>query len=436
MRSFILRILAIFFVSFVLEQPLTIQEKKAIVLVPASEQVPESPRIRKLLQAGPSAVETFWDQVGREGTPLIEPYSEDTTQILLTFLWRATTTVENVVVFSALSGWTLPDNMLHHIAETDVWYRTYIAPKDIRFGYRFSVNDNLRSIWDDPDWAKRAAGFRRDPLNLNDYIAAGSVYSVAFGPGVEPSKWTQERSDIPRGRMQSMVLSSKYLDGERLVHVYMPPGYDSTRATYPILLVLDGKEYTTAVPTPTILNNLIAAGQIDPVIGIFVENAPGRREQDLGGSEAFSEFVARELLPELRSRFRIGDHTARNIVAGSSFGGLAAAFLALRHPGLFQGVIAQSGSFWWSPSGEEPGYMIRAYREAGDLRIRIYLEVGSLETGPTRMGDTSMIMWSRQMRDVLEDVGYLVGYNEYAGGHDYASWRESLGDALIAVQAR
>ena len=436
MRSIILCILAILIVSYLHEQPLTIQEEKSTVLVPSSEQVPKSPRIRQLLEAGPSAAVTFWDQIGRQGTPLIEPYPEDTTLILLTFLWRATTPVENVVVFSALSGWTLPDNMLHHIAETDVWYRTYVAPNDIRFGYRFSVNDNLRSIWDDPDWAMRAAGFRRDPLNPNHYIAAGNVYSVVSGPGVEPSKWTQERSDISNGRVRELVLSSEYLDGERTVHVYMPPGYDSTSATYPILLVLDGKEYTSTVPTPTILDNLIEADQIDPVIGVFVENVPGRREQDLGGSVAFSEFVARELLPQLRSSFRIGDDAARNIVAGSSFGGLAAAFIALRHPDLFQGVVAQSGSFWWSPSGEEPGYMIRAYREARDLPTRFYLEVGSLETGSTRIGDTSMIMWNRRMRGVLEEVGYLVGYNEYAGGHDYASWRESLGDALIAVQAR
>ena len=436
MRSIILCILAILIVSFLHEQPLTIQEEESTVLVPSSKQVPKSPKIRQLLQAGPSAAVTFWDQIGRQGTPLIEPYPEDTTQILLTFLWRATTPVENVVVFSALSGWTLPDNMLHHIAETDVWYRTYVAPNDIRFGYRFSVNDNLRSIWDDPDWAMRAAGFRRDPLNPNHYIAAGSVYSVVSGPGVEPSKWTQERSDISKGRVRDLVLSSEYLDGERRVHVYMPPGYDSTSATYPILLVLDGKEYTSTIPTPTILDNLIDADHIDPVIGVFVENAPGRREQDLGGSVAFSEFVARELLPELRSSFRTGGDAARNIVAGSSFGGLAAAFLALQHPDLFQGVVAQSGSFWWSPSGEEPGYMIRAYREARDLPIRFYLEVGSLETGSTRIGDTSMIMWNRRMRGALEDVGYLVGYREYAGGHDYASWRESLGDALIAVQAR
>lgn len=40
---------------------------------------------------------------------------------------------------------------------------------------------------------------------------------------------------------------------------------------------------------------------------------------------------------------------------------------------------------------------------------------------------------SRQMRDVLLAKGYEVHYQQFAGGHDYLSWRGTLADGLLAL---
>jgi hypothetical protein len=40
------------------------------------------------------------------------------------------------------------------------------------------------------------------------------------------------------------------------------------------------------------------------------------------------------------------------------------------------------------------------------------------------------------MRDVLVARGYDVAYREYAGAHDWACWRGTLGDGLVALLAR
>lgn len=389
-----------------------------------------------LLQSVSSGEDTtaFWEVIQEKGAPLVEDHPEDSNQVLISFLWRGTEGVENVVVFSAISGWTLPQNRLNRIAGTDVWYQTYEGRADVRFGYRFSVNDNLRSIWDDPDWTERAAAFKPDPFNANSYRAAGSTYSIGYGPKAERSPWPQVQPGVPQGRMEEVTVDSPAMGGPRKVLVHLPARGPDAGERYPVLLVLDGLEYTSAVPTPVILDNLIHEGRIDPMIGVFVPSTPGRRAEELGASEAFARFVGEDLLPTLSARYPLDTTSPRNTVAGSSFGGLAAAFLAFRHPVHFKGVISQSGSFWWSPEGEEPGWMIREYERETGLGTRFYLEVGSLETGPTRVGEDSMISWSRRMRDALNGVGYSTVYAEYSGGHDYASWRETLGNALISVQ--
>jgi enterochelin esterase family protein len=37
------------------------------------------------------------------------------------------------------------------------------------------------------------------------------------------------------------------------------------------------------------------------------------------------------------------------------------------------------------------------------------------------------------LRDVLRVKGYEVHFQEFAGGHDYLSWRGTLADGLIAL---
>ncbi|MFP6583237.1 MAG: hypothetical protein VCD00_11885, partial [Candidatus Hydrogenedentota bacterium] len=55
--------------------------------------------------------------------------------------------------------------------------------------------------------------------------------------------------------------------------------------------------YTTVVPTPRILNNLIHAKKIPPVVAVFVGNAKGMRNDELPCNDDFIDFVSTELMP-------------------------------------------------------------------------------------------------------------------------------------------
>jgi enterochelin esterase-like enzyme len=150
--------------------------------------------------------------------------------------------------------------------------------------------------------------------------------------------------------------------------------------------------------------------------------------------------LANELIPWVRAHSNVTTDPSKSVVAGSSFGGLAAAYTGLTHPELFGNVLSQSGSYWWKPdfqneeSEEEFSWHARQCATRPRLPLRCFLDVGLLETWrPPRDDHPSQIIANRHMRDVLEAKGYSVQYSEFSGGHDYPCWRGSLADGLIAL---
>jgi enterochelin esterase family protein len=66
------------------------------------------------------------------------------------------------------------------------------------------------------------------------------------------------------------------------------------------------------------------------------------------------------------------------------------------------------------------------------LPIKFYLDAGTFESSK-RGGGWGILETSRHMRDVLRAKGYEMHYQEFAGGHEYLSWRGTLSDGLIAL---
>ncbi|MFQ5832271.1 MAG: hypothetical protein ACE5H4_06200 [Candidatus Thorarchaeota archaeon] len=68
---------------------------------------PESPKLkllrRELDGGNTDALETFWQEVASQVTPLIEPVEGDDTHSLVTFLWRAERELDGVAVIGLLT---------------------------------------------------------------------------------------------------------------------------------------------------------------------------------------------------------------------------------------------------------------------------------------------------------------------------------------------
>jgi enterochelin esterase family protein len=390
----------------------------------------ESPRLARLAKSidegVPGALDAFWREVTESGAPLVERLGDGSA--LVTFLWRGQAR-------SVATDWGVRFE-LTRLAGTDLWYATERMSTDVRTVYYFR-RDGARGkpctpngdgpVHVDPANPRRLR-FPADPGDPTDQDTWVSILELADAP-VE--QWSISRPGVARGRLLRHTIRSATLGGRRRVWVYRPAGVPT--AGLPSLVVFDGYLARTVLRIPTTLDNLIAARQVPPLVALFVATSNGKRRlRELSPGRPIRDFLTGELMPWARRRWGLATDPARNVVAGVSMGGLAAAYAGLCAPDVFGAVIAQSGSFWWAPPGAEPGWLARRFADGPRLPLRFYLDVGSRETEDFGRGLTQVAA-NRQMRDALLARGYPVTYVEYAGGHDYVNWRRTFADAMLAV---
>jgi enterochelin esterase-like enzyme len=403
-----------------------------------------SPRIdtlRKAVADGDSgAVAAFWQEVEKQGAPLIEPNKDDTANNLVTFLWRASSETRNVLILFYPYAFARPDDYkMTHLASTDVWYRTVKIRRGARFAYQLSPNDPL--TFDETSTSRQVTA-QADPLNPHHWFdGPGSTkfeyQSMVEMPDAKPQPYIGKRKDVPEGKIERSRIKSALLDNERNLSIYLPPGYRRDGPPNGLLVVFDEGSYLTAVPTPTILDNLLAEKKIPPMIAVLIANPDGEtRTRELPPNPKFADFLNNELVPWVRENYSVTKDPSQVVVAGSSFGGIASVYAGLRHPETFGNILCQSGSFWWSaPKPEpyaEPNYLAKEFVKSPKLPLRFYMDAGTFEVDVSG-GGGAILEPSRHMRDVLLAKGYEVHYQENVGGHDYLSWRGSLADGLIAL---
>lgn len=376
------------------------------------------------------ALDAFWERLQTEGGPLIEAADEEG-QHYVTFIYQGDEETENVLVVGGPIGTNLAHAVMSRLLDTNLWYKTIQTVATLPTVYYLSKNDTFGR-----NWGQRHPNLEMDKLNPHtitflpnpDSSSEGTQQSLLQFPS-EQIPYVEPQEHVATGNLQEYRVKSQALNNERSVWVYTPAGYSVDHKPYGLLLVHDGFAYTTAIPTPTILDNLIAEGKIPPLVAVFV-NSTDNRMKELGCDEGYADLIIQDVLPLVREKYHVTNDPSEVITAGSSMGGLISMYLGFAHPDVFGNVLSQSGSYWWAPDHPESrGWLIKQFAEANKRPLKIYMDYGHFES-------ILMIELAQEMHQVLTQKNYDVHLANFPGGHDYPCWAKTIADGLIVLAGK
>ncbi len=261
-----------------------------------------------------------------------------------------------------------------------------------------------------------------DPRNLRKCSnGLGGYNNYFYMPKAAPSPWTMYDGRIRRGSVTRHRLEAENLivPSRRDVWLYDP------QVSHPVklLVVLDGRDYYRRGRITTTVDNLIAAGKIEPLGLAMVDCSPSARFLEYACSDLTVAFLQQHVLELARSRLSLIDenkHPGAHGVMGSSMGGLMSVFAAARLPNTFGKALSQSGAFeiW------ERRPLVWDLIENNKPPIQIWLDNGRLDF---------LYRENLRFKRFLTDLDIPYGYQEYSGGHNQTSWRNCLWRGLCRL---
>jgi len=150
---------------------------------------------------------------------------------------------------------------------------------------------------------------------------------------------------------ETRTVKSNILKADRHYSIYLPPGYDETDRSYPVLYLLHGSgdDHTGWVQfgqVQHIADKAIAEGKAGPMIIVMPDADTGRRGyfNDIKGDFNYEDFFFEELIPHIEKTYRVRSERRYRAVSGLSMGGGGTIFYALHRPDLFAAACPLSAS--------------------------------------------------------------------------------------------
>ena len=251
---------------------------------------------------------------------------------------------------------------------------------------------------------------------------------------------TQKVAEEMQGEVMKFVLddSEIYPGTKREVLVYVPRQYDGTRPAC-LLVCMDGILYDAT----TVMDNLIASGEMPVTIGVFVN--PGvvydedgevvrynRCKEFDSTDDNFAQFIEKEVLVKVEGMqtesgkvVRISSDANDRAITGASSGGIAAFTVAWNRPDLFSRVYTTVGTFVAMRGGNNYSNIVR---KTEPKPLRIYMQDGWYDVWNPIFGE-----WFEHnllMESAFNFAGYEMFHKWDRGNHSIKYGTMAFPDAM------
>lgn len=235
-----------------------------------------------------------------------------------------------------------------------------------------------------------------------------------------------ENAVIPHGKIDTIFYNSKTVGNKRKAITYTPPGFSKSKK-YPILYLLHGiggdeKEWLNGGKPQVILDNLYAAGKLEPMI-VVMPNGRAMKDDRATGNimsrdkiEAFSKFekdLLNDLIPAIEKKYPVYTDRRHRAIAGLSMGGGQSLNFGLGNLQKFAWV----GGFSSAPNTKPAAELVPDPKKARKMLKLLFISCGASD---------NLVVNSRRTHDYLieNDVPHI--YFIEPGVHDFKVWKNGL----------
>jgi len=236
------------------------------------------------------------------------------------------------------------------------------------------------------------------------------------------------------------TFSMPQLNTTRKIWLYLPPDYNTSTKTYPVLYMADGQNlfdnatsFSGEWQVDETLNTLFNAGDYGAIV-VGVDNGGGARLDEYspwynaqynegGDGDDYMLFVAETLKPYIDANFRTKPQPQFNALIGSSMGALISVYGACAFPDKFEKVGVFSPAFWFAGNNLN-NYILNDVSNIGNLRL--YFVCGQNES-------STMVSNMNTVKNNLISEGVSTANTftdiDPAGTHSESFWRAEFGAA-------
>ena len=253
----------------------------------------------------------------------------------------------------------------------------------------------------------------------------------------------------------NLSFKSEILNGDRQYAVYLPPDYEISERSYPVLYLLHGggDDQTGWVQFGEVLHiadKAIKEGKATPMVIIMPDASEGNRGyfNNISNEWRYEDFFFEELVPYVESTYRIKGEKRYRAIAGLSMGGGGSFMYALHRPDMFSSscpLSASTGSLSFEAFKERYARGDNNYDES---MLREYFErhnaISLIEnTDPEKLksvrwyidcGDDDFLYEGNSLVHIaMRKKEIPHEFRVRNGGHTWTYWRESLPEVLQFV---
>ena len=345
------------------------------------------------LNSKAAIVDSFMTFARNSGIPFIEGNTAN-------FIYRGT--ANTVSIAGDMTDWDATSAKCTKLSGTNFFYYARSFELNARIDYKIVLNGTNWIL--DPENPKTCPG------------GYGPNSELAMPLFIQP--WEiRVNTNAAQFTTVTKVFHSNLINRNYTINILLPPGYNTTNESYPVVYFKDGSDYLNLCSAKNILTNLLDSNKIAKIIAVFV--TPTNRNDEYAGSNRYlyAETFVNEIVPFIDANYRTINNKYERLVLGDSFGGNISALIAYKYPEVFANCGLQSAAFW--PNDYEVYKMI-AEGEKED--IKFYSIWGTYESLFTNL---------RIFTDSLNSKGYINSINELPQGHSWGLWRSTLDEIMV-----